>query len=101
MRPDETTDSSHMTSSPDVKVSIVINNYNYDRFLGRAIESALDQSYTLVEVVVVDDGSTDGSRQVMRRYSDRVVTVEQPNGGQAAAINAGFAACHGDLVVFL
>jgi glycosyltransferase involved in cell wall biosynthesis len=98
---DTTTDSDRTSGSPGCKVSIVINNYNYEHFLGRAIESALDQSYDPVEVVVVDDGSTDGSRGVMRRYSDRVVIVEQANGGQAAAINAGFVACRGDLVIFL
>jgi glycosyltransferase involved in cell wall biosynthesis len=82
-------------------VSIVIDNYNYERFIGRAIESALRQTYPRVEVVVVDDGSTDGSRRVIDRYRLRVVAVEQVNGGQGAAVNAGFAASRGDLVIFL
>jgi glycosyltransferase involved in cell wall biosynthesis len=82
-------------------VSIVIDNYNYERFIGNAIESALGQTYPDVEVVAVDDGSTDRSRQVINRYRHRLVAVEQANGGQAAAVNAGFAASTGDLVIFL
>jgi glycosyltransferase involved in cell wall biosynthesis len=87
--------------SPRPTVSIVIDNYNYERFVGNAIESALGQTYPSVEVVVVDDGSTDGSREVIDRYRHRVVVVEQANGGQAAALNAGFAASRGELVIFL
>jgi glycosyltransferase involved in cell wall biosynthesis len=87
--------------SPRPMVSIVIDNYNYEPFIGNAIESALRQIYPRVEVIVVDDGSTDGSRRVIDRYRDRVVAVEQANGGQAAAVNAGFAASRGDLIMFL
>jgi glycosyltransferase involved in cell wall biosynthesis len=92
-----------MADSPGPRptVSIVIDNYNYERFIGNAIESALRQTYARVEVVVVDDGSTDASREVIDRYRHRVATVEQANGGQAAALNAGFAASSGDLVIFL
>jgi glycosyltransferase involved in cell wall biosynthesis len=92
-----------MADSPGLRptVSIVIDNYNYERFLSDAIESALGQTYPSVEVVVVDDGSTDGSRRVIDRYRHQVVTVAQSNGGQAAALNAGFAASTGDLVIFL
>src|SRR5262245_23561615 len=81
--------------------SIVINNYNYGRFLAGAIDSALGQTYAGTEVVVVDDGSTDESREVLARYAGRVVPVLQANGGQAAAFNAGFAACAGQVVLFL
>src|SRR5215211_6680899 len=92
-----------MADSPGPRplVSIVIDNYNYERFIGRAIESGLGQTYPRVEVVVVDDGSTDGSRRVIDRYRHRVVAVEQANGGQGAAVNAGFVASRGDLVIFL
>lgn len=82
-------------------VSIVINNYNYARYLGEAIDSSLGQDYSEIEILVVDDGSIDDSREVIRRYADRVIPVLQANGGQGAAYNAGFAACRGDIVLFL
>jgi glycosyltransferase involved in cell wall biosynthesis len=82
-------------------VSIIINNFNYARFLGAAIESALHQSHPHVEVVVVDDGSTDHSREVIARFGDRVRAVYQENGGQTAALNAGIAASSGEVVFFL
>jgi Glycosyl transferase family 2 len=82
-------------------VSILINNYNYGRFVGAAIESALAQSYPHREVVVVDDGSVDESREVIASYGDRVVPVFKENGGQASAFNAGFRAIRGKIVTFL
>lgn len=82
-------------------MSIVIDNYNYARFLPQCIESALAQTYPSTEVVVVDDASTDGSQEIIRKF-DRVVPVlRERNGGQGAAFNAGFAACSGDIVFFL
>src|SRR6476619_6168561 len=88
-----------MTQTP--RASIIINNYNYDRFLAEAIESALAQTYAETEVIVVDDGSTDDSREIIKRYGDRCAAISQQNGGQGAAYNAGFAASHGDFVCFL
>jgi hypothetical protein len=83
-------------------ISIVVNNFNYARFLPRSIESALAQTHPRTEVVVVDDASTDGSRDVILGYGDRVVPVlRRVNGGQGAAFHAGFAASRGDVVVFL
>jgi glycosyltransferase involved in cell wall biosynthesis len=82
-------------------VSIIINNYNYADFLAAAIESALGQSYTPVEVLVVDDGSTDSSRQIIARYGSRILPVLKTNGGQASAFNFGIAASHGEIICFL
>jgi hypothetical protein len=81
--------------------SVIINNHDYGRFVGAAIESALAQSHPNVEVVVVDDGSTDGSLDILAGYADRAAIVLQPCRGQAAACNAGYARCRGDAVVFL
>jgi Glycosyltransferases involved in cell wall biogenesis len=82
-------------------VSIVINNYNYARFLGQAIESALNQSYAPIEVVVVDDGSTDRSPQVIAGYGSNILPVLKENGGQASAFNAGVSSSHGDIICLL
>jgi glycosyltransferase involved in cell wall biosynthesis len=81
--------------------TVIVNNYNYGRYVTAAIDSALDQSYARTEVVVVDDGSTDSSREAIVRYGDRIVPVLKSNGGQASAFNAGLAASHGDFVIFL
>jgi glycosyltransferase involved in cell wall biosynthesis len=82
-------------------VSILINNYNYAKFLDQAIDSALTQTYGKVEVVVVDDGSTDASLEIMAGYGDRIVAVTKQNGGQASAYNAGFAASRGEIICIL
>ena len=82
--------------------SVIINNYNYDRFLQAAIDSALNQTYPHVEVLVVDDCSTDGSREAIAAYGDRITPLfHQTNGKQAAALNTGFAASQGEVVLFL
>jgi glycosyltransferase involved in cell wall biosynthesis len=82
-------------------VSILINNYNYERYLSDAIASALEQTYTTFEVIVVDDGSTDNSLRVVDAYGDRVKLIAKDNGGQASAFNAGFEASSGDIICFL
>jgi glycosyltransferase involved in cell wall biosynthesis len=81
--------------------SILINNYNYARFLDKAIDSALSQSYPTKEIIVVDDGSTDNSREIISRYGDRIIPIFKENGGQASAFNAGVARCQGDILCFL
>src|SRR5262245_7536330 len=81
--------------------SVVINNFNYVRFLGSAIESALAQTYPQTQVIVVDDGSTDDSRDVIASFGQRIKPVLKANGGQASALNAGFDASQGDAIIFL
>lgn len=83
-------------------VSVVIDNYNYGRFLRRAIESVLDQEFSAeVECIVVDDGSTDESGQVLSFFGDRIRVISQPNQGQATAFNTGFKAAQGEFVCML
>ncbi|HXI56316.1 MAG TPA: glycosyltransferase family A protein [Polyangia bacterium] len=82
-------------------VSIVITCFNYARFVAAAIEGALAQTYPRTEIVVVNDGSTDDSAQVIGRYRDRVRIIDQPNGGSVSALNRGFAESRGDIVMFL
>lgn len=86
----------------DLLISIIINNYNYDRFLAIAIDSALNQTYPHVEVIVVDDCSTDNSRQIIANYGDRIIPVlHETNGKQGAAFNSGFAKSQGEFILFL
>ena len=82
-------------------LSVVIPNYNYAEFLAAAIESALGLDWSEREVIVVDDGSTDGSRAVIERYRGQVTALFQEHAGQRAACNAGFARSRGDDVIFL
>jgi hypothetical protein len=88
-----------VTAAP--AVDIVIDNHNYGRYLGAAIDSALAQDHRPLRVVVVDDGSTDDSREIIAGYAQRVTAVLKDNGGQASAFNAGFGRCTGDVVMFL
>jgi glycosyltransferase involved in cell wall biosynthesis len=83
------------------RLSVVIANHNYERFVGDAIESALALRWDDVEVVVVDDGSTDGSPAVIQSYSDRVQVLFTDNATQRVAANRGYAMTTGDVVVFL
>jgi len=84
-----------------LKLSVLINNFNYARYLGQCIDSVLSQDYPDFEIVVVDDGSTDDSRQIIAAYGDRIVSVLKENGGQASSFNAGFAAASGDILFLL
>lgn len=82
-------------------VSIVISNYNYEQFLRQAIDSALDQSYPYIQVVVVDDASTDGSRDVIDEYDNVEKCLLSSNVGQNCALNEGFRLARGEIVIFL
>ncbi|MEM6597856.1 MAG: glycosyltransferase [Cyanobacteria bacterium P01_C01_bin.69] len=93
-----------MASTP--LFSVLINNHNYGQFLRTAIDSALAQQASTfepgaIEVVVVDDGSTDSSSEVMTSYGDRIVSISKPNGGQDSSFNVGFSQCRGDIICFL
>jgi len=80
-------------------VSIIIANYNYGQFLGEAIQSALDQTYANLEVILVDDGSTDDSLAVASRFPIQVFPRE--NGGVSVARNFGAAQSRGAFLIFL
>jgi glycosyltransferase involved in cell wall biosynthesis len=91
-----------LSSAPlSIDVDVVITNHNYARFLPEAIESACSQSHPDLHVVVVDDGSTDGSRQLLEGFADRVEVVLKEQGGQASALNAGLARCRGEVLLVL
>lgn len=86
---------------PRPLVSIIITNYNYAAYVGQAIQSCLDQTYRRLEVIVIDDGSTDDSCAVIERYvrtDRRVRLIRKGNGGMASCWNAGYAQCRGDLL---
>lgn len=82
-------------------VSVVIPNFNYGRFLQSTIDSVLSQTYDNLEVIVVDNGSTDNSRSVLESYGERIRTIFQNNQGQAAARNNGLEIARGDLIALL
>src|SRR5207245_783782 len=91
----------HRLRGHPVSVSLVIATFNHARFLGAALDSALAQTLRRVEVIVVDDGSTDDTPAVLDRYADRVRVIRQPNRGLPAARNTGLAAARGTYVSFL
>lgn len=82
-------------------VSVIICNHNYAAFLRQAIDSALGLDWPDVEVIVVDDGSTDESRSIIATYGARLEVIHQSKSGQWAACNAGFARSRGEVVIFL
>ena len=88
-----------------MRISTLITNYNYERYLEEAVCSVLSQTVPSHEVIVVDDGSTDGSRRIIEKlaaeHPSRVIPLFQENAGQGAAFNAAFAASTGDIILFL
>jgi glycosyltransferase involved in cell wall biosynthesis len=88
-------------SPGEPSVSIVIPCYNYGRFLAEAITSALEQSHLPVEVIVIDDGSTDDSHEVASRFVPAVKVLTQPNQGLVAVLNRGLREAAGDYFVVL
>ena len=82
-------------------VSAIIPTYNYGKFVTEAVESALAQTYEPLEVIVVDDGSTDNTKQILEPYMSRIRYIYQKNQGLSAARNTGIAAARGEFIAFL
>lgn len=85
----------------DPLISCIVPVYNGERFLAEALDSILGQTYRPLEVIVVDDGSTDASAEIAARYGPRVTCLRQDNRGAAAAKNLGVSASRGALLAFL
>lgn len=84
-------------------VSVIVDTYNHQSFIENAIESVLDQDFPSneLEIVVVDDGSTDQTAALLHKFEPRIRIIRKLNGGQASAFNAGIAATQGEIVAFL
>src|SRR6202789_1652273 len=85
-------------------VSILVSNYNYARYIGNSIQSALDQTYTNIELIICDDGSTDDSIRVIEEYErkdKRLRLIRKANGGQGSGFNAAFALSRGEIITLL
>ena len=87
------------TSIP--KVSIIIPTYNREKFIGRALESVLAQTYKDFEIIVIDDGSIDNTREVLTPYNKQIKYVYQKNGGSSSARNRGIQESTGEYIAFL
>ena len=88
-----------MKSSP--LVSIIIPCYNRENYITDALNSALNQTYENIEIIVVDDGSTDNSVAVLTKYGDKINLIQQKNKGVSAARNTGLRLASGDYIIFL
>lgn len=87
------------TAAP--KVSVVIPTFNRCDYIAETIESVLAQDYPAVEVIVVDDGSTDATQSVVQLFGNRIQVLTQPNSGQGAAVNRGLAAATGEYITLV
>jgi glycosyltransferase involved in cell wall biosynthesis len=86
-----------------LRISVLIDTYNHEQFIAQAINSVLEQDMPMadVEIIVVDDGSTDRTPEIIRAFEPRVRVLRKSNGGQASAFNAGIPECHGEIIAFL
>jgi glycosyltransferase involved in cell wall biosynthesis len=87
-----------------MRTAVIITSHNYKEFVGQAVQSALEQTATPHEVIIVDDGSTDGSPELLKErfgHDPRVRIIATANAGQLAAFRRGVAECSGDVVAFL
>jgi glycosyltransferase involved in cell wall biosynthesis len=84
-----------------LRVSIIITNYNYAAWLRTAIDSALAQTWSAIEVIVIDDGSIDSSPAIIASYGKRIKALYGAHRGQCGSCNVAFGHCTGDIVIFL
>src|SRR5690349_9691286 len=82
-------------------LSVVIPSFNYGRFLRETVESVLAQTYSPVEIIVVDDGSTDDTKERLARFEGRIRYIHKANAGLSAARNTGIKHARGDWIAFL
>ena len=87
----------------NLRISVLINTYNHERFIAQALQSVLDQTFPAdqMEIIVVDDGSTDSTPQIMQTFLPGIHYIRKENGGQVSAFHAGVAEARGDIVAFL
>lgn len=88
----------------NAKVSIIIPSFNVEKYIFRAIESCLSQTYKNIEIVLIDDGSTDQTFEIESKYKkidSRIITFKQDNKGVSCARNMGLSICSGDYIIFL
>jgi glycosyltransferase involved in cell wall biosynthesis len=78
-------------------VSIVIPSYNQGHYIAATLESILNQDYDLLECIVIDAGSTDGTVDILRKYSDRIRWISEPDRGESDGINKGIRLCRGEI----
>lgn len=83
-----------------MRVSVVIAAYNAETYIAEAIESVLGQTIPPGEVIVIDDGSSDGTRNILDQFGDRIIVLTQGNSGQAVAVNKALAIAQGELIGF-
>jgi glycosyltransferase involved in cell wall biosynthesis len=82
-------------------VSIIISAFNAEKYIALTLDSILQQTYPSIEIIVVNDGSTDKTISVLETYSDKIKIITQPNKGQDAALNNGYKNCSGDYIKFM
>lgn len=90
-----------MASNQPAKISVIMPNYNNGKFIAQAIDSVLQQDYPNIELIVIDDGSTDNSMEVISSYGGRISILRQQNKGAAAARNHGMRFAQGKFISFI